>query len=822
MGRQIDCCPVSAPVLLSTVRQPVPFGKYLLLDRISVGGMAEVFKAKSYGVEGFEKVIAIKRILPSMCEDEDFIRMFIDEAKIAGQLSHANICQIFELGRVKSSHFIAMEYISGRDLLQIQNRLRQRGDSMPVEMACFILAQVCEGLDYAHHKKDALGRPLKIIHRDCSPQNVLVSYEGEVKLIDFGIAKAASRSSRTNAGVLKGKFGYMSPEQVRGLPLDRRSDIFAVGTVLYESLTGQRLFLGESDFSTLERVRNADVTPPQDLNADIPDEVNAIVMKALARDPDDRYQWCGEMRADLHRYLTGRDRAFTGSGLSSWMREVFEAELENERKLMEHYKKVGRDGLIGGVPQAEAELDVVSALGEAGEPEGDPTVLGGPSLDDMLAEAEKRFSVGKKGRGGVHGFGDEGETDIAGEVDSDTEQPTRIRELVDPDSTVALDDASLLEMQPPENGSSRSGATGQTRKPINGPPVAVHSPTGVAALGPGPYRGPGEFGYTTDSVQPLTGYPLPSAAHLRRRPSLLRDIAIGVGIAVLVLGLFLAGKMLLAARQPDKTKATGALAVLAADGQAAKVLLNGSAVGETTNGKPLTLEGLAAGDYTVELRRDGATPCVTKVTVSESVEVVSCRLAPAVEHGLLRLDGVSPDHRIFINEIEISHQAALEPIQLPPGREQLIYVRVGETIVQEFRVNLAAGEELTRKVAPIAKVAVEDRPEPKNDDEPKERRNTDRPRHRDEPKAPTTPDEKVQVKPKKESVGYLTAKTRPWARVVIDDRDTGKMTPIPAGAKIPLKPGEHKVTFIVDGRNYSYRVKIEAGQTSHLEKTLSN
>ena len=194
-----------------------------------------------------------------MGEDRDFIKMFIDEAKIAGQLAHANICQIFELGRIDGSHFIAMEYIWGKDLLQIQNRLRKVKQQMPVPMACFVIAKVLEGLDYAHRKRDPLGRPLEIVHRDCSPQNVLVSYEGEVKVIDFGIAKATSRNSRTMAGVLKGKFGYMSPEQVRGLPLDRRSDIFALGTMLYECLTGERLFQGETDFSTLEKVRNVDI-----------------------------------------------------------------------------------------------------------------------------------------------------------------------------------------------------------------------------------------------------------------------------------------------------------------------------------------------------------------------------------------------------------------------------------------------------------------------------------------------------------------------------------------------------------------------------------
>jgi len=326
---------------LIVLPRPVPFGKYYLLDRVSVGGMAEVYKAKSYGVEGFEKIIAIKRILPAMGEDRDFVKMFIDEAKIAGQLSHANICQIFELGRIETAHFIAMEYIWGKDLLQIQNRFRKLGERMPVAMACYVIARVCEGLHYAHKKRDALGRPLEIVHRDCSPQNMLISYEGEVKLIDFGIAKAASRSSRTNAGVLKGKFGYMSPEQVRGLPLDRRSDIFAIGTVLYETLTGQRLFLGESDFSTLERVRNADIVSPREICPEIPLAVDTIVMKALKRDPKDRYQWCSEMNADLRSFLGEQTAAFTNKNLSSWLRRTFAAELSREQELMEEYKHIG-------------------------------------------------------------------------------------------------------------------------------------------------------------------------------------------------------------------------------------------------------------------------------------------------------------------------------------------------------------------------------------------------------------------------------------------------------------------------------------------------
>jgi serine/threonine protein kinase len=411
------------------VRQPVPFGKYLLLDRISVGGMAEVFKAKSYGVEGFEKIIAIKRILPTMGEDRDFIKMFIDEAKIAGQLAHANICQIFELGRIDGSHFIAMEYIWGKDLLQIQNRLRKIKQPMPIAMACFSIAKVLEGLDYAHRKRDPLGRPLEIVHRDCSPQNVLVSYEGEVKVIDFGIAKATSRNSRTMAGVLKGKFGYMSPEQVRGLPLDRRSDIFALGTMLYECLTSDRLFQGETDFSTLEKVRNVDIRPPREINPAIPPAVEAVIMKALAKDVEERYQWCSEMLADLQAFLMSQDVVFTAKSLSSWLKEVFAAEIDRERQQLEQYKRVGRDGLFAGVPAAEAKVDVVETLGEAGPVEGDPTVLGGPNFEDIEHAAGAAPEVGPAPGSPAtrtaseveddsgEDFGEEAPTEIFGEID---------------------------------------------------------------------------------------------------------------------------------------------------------------------------------------------------------------------------------------------------------------------------------------------------------------------------------------------------------------------------------------------------------------------
>ena len=322
------------------MNRPIPFGKYYLLERINVGGMAEVFRAKAYGVEGFERLLAVKRILPQIAADEEFIEMFIDEAKIAVQLNHANIAQIFDLGKVDDAYFIALEYIHGKDLRAIFDRCRSLGETTPIPQACFVVMKVCEGLDYAHNKRDSSGREMSLVHRDVSPQNVLVSYEGEVKLVDFGIAKAAGKASKTQAGILKGKFGYMSPEQVRGLPLDRRSDIFSMGIILYELLTGERLFLGETDFSTLEKVRNVEILPPSTYNRKISDELEQIVMRALAKDVDDRYQNAIDLHDDLQAYMYTSGEFYSRKDLAAWQKRTFAREIEEEGRKLEAYRQM--------------------------------------------------------------------------------------------------------------------------------------------------------------------------------------------------------------------------------------------------------------------------------------------------------------------------------------------------------------------------------------------------------------------------------------------------------------------------------------------------
>lgn len=332
------------------MNQVSQFGPYKLLQRISVGGMAEVYKAIEHGVEGFERTVAVKRILPHIAEDDEFITMFKDEAKIAGQLTHGNIAQIYNLGQQDDSFYIAMEYVAGKDVRSIFTRCAQSKKPMPVAQGCFIVMKVCEGLDYAHNKKDKHGRHLNIIHRDVSPPNILVSYEGEVKLIDFGVAKAAGRVSKTQAGILKGKFGYMSPEQVRGMQLDRRSDVFSLGVVLYEVLTGTRLFQGDTDFATLEKVRSVDVPPPSGRNPEIPPALEEVVMKALSGEPETRYQSAMELHDGLQAFLFKSGMHYSRNDLAAWMRKNYAREIELDKQTNSTKGKKPRPPIPGRRP----------------------------------------------------------------------------------------------------------------------------------------------------------------------------------------------------------------------------------------------------------------------------------------------------------------------------------------------------------------------------------------------------------------------------------------------------------------------------------------
>ncbi len=297
-------------------------GSYQLLSQLAVGGMAEIYIARTHGVGGFEKMVALKVIHPNFSADPDFVQMLVDEAKLSVQLTHANIVQTFDLGRVDEQYYIAMELIDGVDLYKLLRRASEHEIDFPFEVAAFICAEVAMGLDYAHRKRDARGRPLKIVHRDVSPQNVLVSYDGEVKIVDFGIAKAAMRGQQTAAGVIKGKYYYMSPEQAWGDPIDSRTDIFSAGILLYEMIVGQMLYLEEDLEKLLDVVRKAQISPPSSQRMGVPRELEAVLMRCLKKRADDRYPTAGELAQALQQFTHGFAPDFSRARLAAFMREV--------------------------------------------------------------------------------------------------------------------------------------------------------------------------------------------------------------------------------------------------------------------------------------------------------------------------------------------------------------------------------------------------------------------------------------------------------------------------------------------------------------------
>ena len=310
---------------------PETFGKYQFIDRVAVGGMAEVFLATVHGEAGFTKPVIIKRLHERYWDDEALVQMFVDEARLTAQLMHGNICQVLDLGTVDGAFFMAMEYIAGEDVRTLQDYARRQGMVMPIEAAVFITCEVLAGLDYALRKQDSAGNSLQIIHRDISPQNILISYEGEVKVIDFGIAKARTRAVQTEAGVIKGKFRYMSPEQASGKELDHRSDLFSTAVVLYELLIGEPHSIELPDTEILYRIRQADFEPVRKRRKEVPAKLEKILKKALKREADRRYSTAADFRSDLLDLAQKYKWRFGNVEMSQVMQGVFDEERRRRR-----------------------------------------------------------------------------------------------------------------------------------------------------------------------------------------------------------------------------------------------------------------------------------------------------------------------------------------------------------------------------------------------------------------------------------------------------------------------------------------------------------
>lgn len=355
------------------------FGRYALLEKIGSGGMAEIYRAKTFGAAGFEKEYAIKLIIPSLVDDTEFVEMFINEAKIVVNLYHANIVQVFDLGEIDGQYYIAMEYVHGKDLLDILARCAELNLKIPLNLVLFVTMEMLKGLNFAHTAKDPYGEDLNIIHRDVSPSNIMLSYAGDVKVGDFGVAKAAAQRSLTDSDTLKGKVGYMSPEQVMGEEIDCRSDIFSAGIVFFEALSMSRLFVGDSDLDVMLKVGDAEIDEAIDRMKALPSGLERIVRKALAKDPDDRYQTATEFYQALVDFCYQHSIKVTGNDLSNLMRRLFEEEIEEEKskrrvendatpsKILEEEST----GLADGSRTSEAGIISTSNASEVGDQDTD-------------------------------------------------------------------------------------------------------------------------------------------------------------------------------------------------------------------------------------------------------------------------------------------------------------------------------------------------------------------------------------------------------------------------------------------------------------------
>lgn len=333
-------------------RPPLPraqqLGRYHLLDRIAFGGMAEIYRAKTFDQRGRSHFVAIKRVLSHLLEDEEFLQMLVDEARIAGMLAHDNIARIFEFAHAGSEYFIAMEYVEGKDLRSILEKCRTGGRGVPPSHAAFIAAETAAALAAAHELKDDFGREMKVVHRDVSPSNVLCSYDGGVKLCDFGIAKAALSQVQTRAGIIKGKVKYMSPEQAMGRKLDGRSDLFALGTVLYEMLSLRPPFTGTSEMDILIKIRDVKYSPLAEILPAAPPALAAIVARSLSRSRSARFQSAREVRAALLGFLDGFHPGYGRDTLGRFVRRLFAEERKSDQKRLGEYTLTDGDNTLVG------------------------------------------------------------------------------------------------------------------------------------------------------------------------------------------------------------------------------------------------------------------------------------------------------------------------------------------------------------------------------------------------------------------------------------------------------------------------------------------
>ncbi|MEQ8459063.1 MAG: serine/threonine-protein kinase [Sandaracinaceae bacterium] len=343
-----------------STEQPSSVGGYTIVGELATGGMAELFLARRVGPEGFARSVVVKRILPHLAKSDEFVRMFLDEARIAAGIRHPNVVSVEELGRDGDSLFMVMEYLSGESLHALIAELARRNRHLDPALAAHVVAEACAGLHAAHEMTDDSGRPLEVVHRDVSPQNLFITYDGSVKVLDFGIAKAADRLTRTETGYFKGKFAYMAPEQIKEQPVDRRADVFALGVVLFEALTGRRLFRTKNPAATLRAVLESSIVRPSAIRPNIPSALDEACLKALSRPIDQRHATAAELRRDLLRAVPPGDD-LPEARLKGLMETLFAARAEEKSEMVRRVRDGEQVERLVTEPSEESDIPSVGS-----------------------------------------------------------------------------------------------------------------------------------------------------------------------------------------------------------------------------------------------------------------------------------------------------------------------------------------------------------------------------------------------------------------------------------------------------------------------------
>lgn len=734
------------------------FGEYELLRKIATGGMAEIYLARAFGLEGFSRRVVVKRMLPQLAVRPDFVQMFLDEARLAAGLVHPNIVQVFNLGEVEGNYFMAMELIDGPHLGALfAHSLRQRRP-LPIELCVYVVARAADGLHYAHdHSDPATGQPLHIVHRDISPQNILVSKHGDVKVLDFGVAKAETQQTKTRTGIIKGKVSYMSPEQCLGDTVDRRTDVFALGVVLYELITRRRLFRDKSDLLIMQRITTEDVPPPSTINPVVDKELDKIALKALARNKEERYATAGDLSEALDTWLALKGHADCRAQLQRWM-------AANAEGLgIGSFEEAGEQS----TPSWERDIKSRPGAGEPAAKEPDEGTVSTPALN------------AQGGTAGLPGTEAQGDPQASGAT------------LVVPASVV--EEAQAAEADVP----SATDADDTARNPLEPDPELAQEPTLVS---PPPAAG---------VKASIADVDIPAAPRARLPVAALAGGGAALLLAVVVGGVVLGLEESTSAPPPDGTGAVTSVPLPSPPKPAeappakeppapeepvaspsAEVALR---IETTPEGVPVYIDGeevgtspvdvpRAPGTVRVEARFEGQPPIAREVSLAEGAPATVKLVAKARLSVRSRPEGA---------EVQLDGRSVgttpIEELWLEPGKPAKItvaksgYQRLVKTLTPEPGQALLVDEPLAK--APVSRPS---RP-------PRSARSS-------QPSQPV-------------GTGKLIVNSHPWADVYVDGQHKG-ITPTTT-PPIELLAGYHRVKVVNKklGFSKSTRVLVQRNAT---------